>query len=86
MNDKLLEFEPLLEVIIALLLLRNLKLCLDCATLFVTLSQISTLIRHELARSNTQELGHESLMRNKFQPGKGKGRVFHWVYLNKQIC
>lgn len=44
--NELLELEPLLEIVIALLLLRNLKLCLDSASLFVSLSLATTLKLH----------------------------------------
>ena len=37
-HDELLKLKPLLEIVIVLLLLRNLKLCLDCSPFFVSLS------------------------------------------------
>lgn len=45
-NDELLELEPLLEIVIALLLLRNLKLCLNSTNLFVSLTLATTLKLH----------------------------------------
>lgn len=45
-NNELLKLEPLLEIVIALLLLGNLKLCLNSASLFVSLSLTATLKLH----------------------------------------
>ena len=50
-NNELLELEPLLEIVIALLLLGNLKLCLYSAPFFVSLSLTATLKLHQLTGS-----------------------------------
>jgi hypothetical protein len=45
-NNELLKLEPLLEIVIALLLLGNLKLCLNSAPFFISLSLPTSLKLH----------------------------------------
>ena len=42
-NNELLELEPLLEIVVTLLLLWDLKLSLDCTTFFASLTEIASL-------------------------------------------
>ncbi len=51
MNNYLLELKPLLEIVIALLLLGNLELCLNSSPFFISLSLAATLKLHQLAGS-----------------------------------